>query len=139
MASNLVYVSERKPNCTEDEIQKILASCKRNNTDLDITGVLLYSDKYFVQYLEGEFSKIFGLYDKIKKDTRHRNVIMISASVIEERSFPSWQMGCKKFDYDSITYETAMSSEEKEQFKAILSGTSFTGNRALDLMKKFFR
>ncbi|MEQ9165113.1 MAG: BLUF domain-containing protein, partial [Fulvivirga sp.] len=48
MLSQLVYVSNRKPNCTEEEIEKILASCKKNNPPLNITGILLYSDKKFI-------------------------------------------------------------------------------------------
>ena len=74
MLSQLVYVSIRKPQCTEEEIQKILDACKRNNQGKDITGVLLYSGTHFVQYLEGDFKKINELYDNIKSDVRHKNV-----------------------------------------------------------------
>lgn len=138
MASNLVYVSARKPKCTDQEIEKILASCMKNNAHLDITGVLLYSDKQFVQYLEGDFDKIFSLYDKIKQDDRHKNVFLISASTIEERSFPSWQMGAKKIDFDKIDFQTTMDESEKNEFQSILSGRALQGNKALDLLKKFF-
>jgi len=39
--------------CDDSEIDKILDSAKRNNPGLDITGVLLYTEKKFIQYLEG--------------------------------------------------------------------------------------
>ena len=139
MLSQLVYVSVRKPLCTEEEIQKILASCKRNNSDKDITGVLLYSSTHFVQYLEGEYKKILALYDNIKEDDRHKNVVMLGSGPIKERSFPSWQMGAKKFDETNIEYQTDMSPAEQEEFKSILSGNEKEGNRALTLMKKFFK
>jgi Sensors of blue-light using FAD len=58
MLSQLVYVSNRKANCTEAEIEKILASCKKNNPPLNITGVLLYSDIKFIQLVEGEYKVI---------------------------------------------------------------------------------
>lgn len=139
MLSQLVYVSVRKPNCTEEEIEKILNSCKRNNSDKDITGVLLYSKTHFVQYLEGDYRKILSLYDNIKEDVRHKNVVMISSGPIGERSFPSWQMGAKKFEDASIEYQTDMSQAEKEDFRSILAGSEKDGNRAISIMKKFFK
>ncbi|MGK7391266.1 MAG: BLUF domain-containing protein [Candidatus Cyclobacteriaceae bacterium M2_1C_046] len=139
MLSHLVYVSVRKANCTEEEIQKILDSCKKNNKELDITGVLLYSNTHFVQYLEGDYKMIIGLYDKIKEDDRHKNVVMITSGPIKERSFPSWQMGAKKFQENNIEYQTDMSATEKQEFRSILSGEKKEGNKAIDLMKKFFK
>lgn len=139
MLSQLVYVSVRKSSCTEEEIQKILASCKKNNAGLDITGVLLYSDTNFVQYLEGEYKQIIGLYDKIKTDDRHKNFVLITSSPILERSFPSWQMGSKKFNNTDINYQTDMDDSEQQLFKSILSGQGQEGNKALTLMKKFLK
>lgn len=139
MLSQLVYVSARKPSCTEEEIQKILAACKRNNSDKDITGVLLYSGTHFVQYLEGDYRKIVSLYDSIKTDNRHKNVVMICSSPIQERSFPSWQMGAKKFEENAIEYQTEMDPSEKLAFRSILAGSEQQGNRAVSIMKKFFK
>jgi hypothetical protein len=61
MLSHLIYVSNRAQNCTQSEIEKILESCKKNNVQYDITGVLLYSDTKFVQYIEGQYKEIMGL------------------------------------------------------------------------------
>ena len=137
MLSYLVYISVRKSNCTEEEIEKILAACKRNNGKFDITGVLLYSEKQFVQYLEGEYREIFELYDKIKEDDRHKNIVLITSSTIKERSFPSWQMGAKKIDLNEIEYKTDITPEEQKEFGKILSGQE--SNMALSLMKKLFK
>ena len=137
--SQLVYVSVRTEKCNDEEIQKILDACKRNNSDLDITGVLLYSNKNFVQYLEGEHDTIFELYDKIKEDDRHKNVVLISSSPINERSFPSWQMGAKNIDEGDVDFMTDMSSSEKETFKSLLSGNSQESNKTIALMNKFFK
>lgn len=136
MLSNLVYVSVRKSNCTQEEIQKILDACKRNNGDIDTTGVLLYSDTHFIQYLEGEYKTILGLYDKIKQDDRHKNVVLITTGQIENRLFPSWQMGAKKINQDKIQFETSLSKEEANEFNQILGGKE--NSKAISLMQKFF-
>lgn len=139
MLSQLVYVSARKITCTEQEIEKILEACKRNNHDKDITGVLLYSQTHFVQYLEGEYKKIIGLFDKIKEDNRHKNVVMITSGPLKDRLFPSWQMGAKKFDTKNVTFDTEMNSSEQEQFRSILAGNTTGENKAIGLIKKFFK
>lgn len=138
MLSQLVYVSVRNSNCTEEEIQKILEACKRNNKEKDVTGVLLYSDTHFVQYLEGEYGKISSLYDKIKLDNRHKNAIMINTAPIKERSFPSWQMGAKKFDNEEVEYQTELTPSEKQAFRSLLSGNE-ANQQTIRLIKKFFK
>jgi hypothetical protein len=138
MLSQLVYVSNRKSNCTDAEIQKILESCKKNNPSLEITGVLLYSDTKFIQLVEGNSKVITGLYDKIKGDNRHSNTMMISYGPIKDRAFPSWHMGARKIEGSSIDFKTAITNEDKNIFNNILSGKEENGTKVLGLLKKFF-
>jgi hypothetical protein len=139
MLSNLIYISTRNTNCTEEEIGKILAACERNNGKMNITGVLLYSDKSFLQYLEGEYKEIIALYDKIKLDSRHKNAILIASAPIQEKVFPSWQMGAKKFESSSISFKTEISTEDRKIFEEILAGKNQETKTAVNLIKKFFK
>lgn len=138
MLSQLVYVSNRKSTCTEAEIEKILASCKKNNPGLDITGILLYSDTKFIQMVEGNSKVITTLYDKIKMDSRHSNVMMISYGPIKERAFPSWHMGARKIQGSEVDFRTAITTEDKDIFSKILEGREENGIKVLGLLKKFF-
>jgi Sensors of blue-light using FAD len=138
MLSQLVYVSNRKPNCTEQEIEKILTSCKNNNPPLNITGVLLYSDTKFIQLVEGEYKVINGLYDKIKTDPRHEQVRLITMGPIREKAFPSWHMGARKMADNEVDFKTDISIEDKEIFNSLLSGREENGVKVLSLLKKFF-
>lgn len=139
MLSHLIYVSNRSQNCTEAEIEKILNACKKNNVKYDITGVLLYSDSKFVQYIEGEYKEIMGLYDKIKDDKRHSNPVLLTSAPIPSRSFPSWQMGAKKFDNASIDFKTSVSDDDRKTFESMLSGKSADETKAISLVKRFFK
>ena len=67
----LVYTSKRLPNCTDEEIEKILNSCKKNNAPQNITGLLLLAGDKFIQCLEGDKARVTAVYDKIKNDDRH--------------------------------------------------------------------
>jgi hypothetical protein len=137
MLSQLVYVSNRKPNCTPDEIENILTACKKNNPPLNITGVLLYSDTKFIQLVEGEAKVIMDLYDKIKKDARHSNPMMISYNPIKEKSFPSWHMGSKDIS-KGVQFKTDISEDDKKVFDQLLTGQEENGERVLNLLRKFF-
>ena len=138
MLSQLVYVSNRKSTCNQSEIDKILASCKKNNPSLNITGVLLFSDTKFIQLVEGEAKVIMDLYDKIKKDPRHSSPMMISYNPISEKSFPSWHMGSKNIVKNEVNFKTDISKDDKAIFNSILNGKEENGQKVLNLLKKFF-
>jgi hypothetical protein len=139
MLAHLAYVSVRKKNCTQEEIDTILASCKTNNGPLDITGVLLYSDTKFIQYVEGESSSLMTLYDKIKKDTRHERAVMVSYGPVQSRIFPSWQMGSRKIAGDDVGFVTDITPDDKVVFQKIMNGAETEGAKVQSLLLKFFK
>jgi hypothetical protein len=134
----LVYTSTRKSNCDEREIQKILDSCKRNNPSKDITGVLLHSDKHFIQYLEGS-KEIIKLYDLIKEDPRHSRAVLLSYGPLKERIFPAWHMGYKNIPKDQINFLTEGNAADKKAFESIIKGEKQSKTSATDLLVKFFK
>ena len=138
MLSQLVYVSDRKATCSATEIEKILVSCKKNNASLNITGVLLYSPRKFIQYLEGDSKAIMRLYETIKADPRHERTMMISYGPIIQRFFPSWHMATREIDRLNIEFRTDISPEDKQIFQKLLSGGTYNDSKVLVLLKKFF-
>ncbi len=138
MLSYLVYVSQRNQNCDQAEIDNILSACKRNNTHSDATGVLLYSKNKFVQYLEGDYKKITGLYDKIKTDNRHKNVTLVQIGYIKDRVFPSWQMGAKEFNEEKIDFITELDRSESQLFENIVAGKDLADENIPTVISKFF-
>lgn len=137
MLYQLIYASVRLTECSDLEIKKILDSANRNNGKYNITGVLLYSQSKFLQVLEGSKDEILGLYDKIKEDKRHKNVIMISLKPIDQRYFPSWQMGSKQVNTDTYDFLSYMSSSEQQEFKALFKGEQ--SNNAIAVINKLFK
>lgn len=95
---SLVYVSVESRPLSDANLKDILETARTFNPSQDITGMLLYRDGFFIQALEGEEDKVIGLYNKIRKDPRHRNVITVYKNKIEERSFSNWAMGFNKVD-----------------------------------------
>ena len=104
----------------------------------ETTGILLYSDTKFIQLVEGDYKVIIELYDKIKTDSRHDQVRMISMGPIKKKAFPSWHMGARKIAGLEVDFKTIITEEDEETFKSLLSGKEEDGQRVLGLLKKFF-
>ncbi len=94
----LIYVSSAKSLFDTEGLVKLLAAAKQNNTALGITGMLLYKDGNFMQVIEGEQQQVQMLYEKIKCDPRHNNIIVINEDWIDDRMFPDWKMGFRNLD-----------------------------------------
>lgn len=95
---SLIYVSIETRPMTPQDITAILEKAREFNAKENITGMLLYRNGYFIQALEGEEDRVRALYDKIKRDERHANVLMIYDKPIQERSFGNWSMGFRDLD-----------------------------------------
>lgn len=137
MLTYILYQSDRKPICTEAEIQKILASCKKNNSHKDITGMLIYTNNKFMQMLEGDYNAITELYNKIKQDQRHHHVVSISLGMLKKRNFPGWAMALKEVDKKHLTIISEMAQEEKATFSDIMNeGAHAEASKALAYFRK---
>ncbi|WP_299315237.1 BLUF domain-containing protein [uncultured Aquimarina sp.] len=90
MLHTISYVSTSK-ELSDFQINELLYTTKLKNEDLGITGILMYSDYNFFQIIEGEKKVIQYLYQKIKRDIRHFNLIKILDRSINIPSFTSFQ------------------------------------------------
>lgn len=88
----LAYVSRAQQVLRADQIQKLLSAARRRNESLGITGVLLYFDEKFMQYIEGPRSKLELVYRIIRKDPLHHGLIKVMKRQVSHRVFPEWQM-----------------------------------------------
>lgn len=98
----LTYVSFATCPMTDDDLKAILSVARSTNEELGITGMLLYRDGFFIQALEGEAHHVNALYDKIRQDPRHRNVVTVDIHPIDKRTFVGWHMGFNKITADAI-------------------------------------
>lgn len=92
MLVRLIYVSYAQTAMSDQAIDDILQKSKTNNSKKNLSGVLIYSDRYFFQCLEGERANVNNLYLHIAKDTRHTKCIQLEYSQINARLFANWSM-----------------------------------------------
>jgi len=89
----LFYVSSATTPVDSVGIQHVLQVARRNNRQLDVTGCLLYSGRYFAQVLEGRKEQVQPLARRIASDPRHRNVRILSENHRIDRQYGGWSMG----------------------------------------------
>ena len=92
----LVYCSRNRIKGTEAEVEKelqsILASARKNNSSLNITGALLYNGGNFAQVLEGPLASVERIFEVIQRDHRHSEVTVVHSAPTTGRDFPEWSM-----------------------------------------------
>ena len=97
----VVYVSSAAKLFSEQELMELLERSRKTNSALDITGMLLYKEGNFMQFLEGPKEAVLALVAKIKLDARHHGIIILLHEDHAEREFKEWAMGFKKLDSDA--------------------------------------
>lgn len=92
MLIRLIYASRARSMGPMD-IKDILASSRRNNTRLGVTGALCLSNGIFLQCLEGDRMVVNTLYHRILQDARHHDPAILDFQEIVSRQFGAWSMG----------------------------------------------
>lgn len=98
---SVAYISTSKLSVSDealtDEVNKIIEISKKNNADQGITGALLYNGGYFIQVLEGPDEAINKTLERIKQDSRHDSIRILSDHTFEKRRFSKWDMALAGF------------------------------------------
>jgi hypothetical protein len=87
----LAYCS-RPVDFSFDQVDAILATSRRNNAAAGLTGALIYDNRTFLQWLEGEADDLRGIFGRIARDPRHADVRLLSVRKLTDRWFPDWSM-----------------------------------------------
>lgn len=93
MLVRLLYASRAASGLDAEELHNILKQSKANNPRTGVTGVLCFSGEIFIQVLEGGRMAVNALYNRIARDGRHTDVVLLSYEEISERRFAGWSMG----------------------------------------------
>jgi hypothetical protein len=92
----VIYVSRnRMPDGAASrpvEIEGILSTARAANARAGITGALLFNCAGFAQVLEGPLPAVGATFERILRDPRHGDVVVLESVPVTERAFPSWSM-----------------------------------------------
>lgn len=79
-------------NGIEPNVARILLKSRANNKKNSLVGVLYFGNGCFFQCLEGAAEAVDNLYETLLKDTRHKDLKVLSRKPIDVLSFSNWSM-----------------------------------------------
>ena len=97
---SLTYLSTATMPFSPADLSDLLASTRERNHADGLTGVMLYAGGHFIQTLEGPEFAVDATFERIGRDTRHRDVYIALREEIATRAFPDWSMGFETVDLD---------------------------------------
>lgn len=130
----LIYISQATKKMSNEDLLEILKVSKRNNQKINVTGSLFYNSGWFLQVLEGVPSTINDIYNRIEKDTRHKNACILYNEPTKSRTFLNWSMSITNLDdKDSDKYEQLIEIMDAAKSQRKIGATS----PAVTLLKIF--
>lgn len=129
----LIYMSSASRSFSSDELFEMLPDFRKHNAQEDITGMLLYKNGCFQQFIEGPEEAVKSLYARIHLDARHRSVITVNEGFEDKRQFSEWSMGFCDLDSADVANIPGYS----QYLNTPLSDKQFASNP--DLGPKFMR
>jgi Sensors of blue-light using FAD len=82
-----VYMSTAVGVLRAEELDRIYLRAKAANARAGITGLMLFHEGVFLQVLEGPAAGVASLVEKIRRDRRHANLVVLESGAVDERSF----------------------------------------------------
>jgi hypothetical protein len=90
--SRSTFAPAELTNGIEPNVARILLKSRANNKKNGLVGVLYFGDGCFFQCLEGAAEAVDNLYETLLKDTRHKDLKVLSRKPIDTLSFSNWNM-----------------------------------------------
>lgn len=89
---SLVYTSTASRPLAKSDLEHILGKARTRNLEEQVTGLLLFSEGKFMQYLEGPQSGVLKIFDIIKKSSLHGQITEVSRQPVGTREYGDWSM-----------------------------------------------
>ena len=98
----ITYLSTASSAFSASALEALLTVSRERNSACHVTGMLLHVDSQFIQTLEGEAVHVHATMERIRTDSRHRDVDVTLVEEIDERRFPDWTMGYKALTANEV-------------------------------------
>ncbi|SDY39382.1 BLUF domain-containing protein [Hymenobacter psychrophilus] len=133
---HLVYTSTATVHFTAAELQQFLVWWRASNSQLGVTGILLYSNEGdIIQVLEGEQPQVEDLFAVIERDLRHRHVLKLAAGPIKQRLFGEWCMSFRLLD--SAAFYSLVGYANPDEPLLLPAASGGTDTELLQLLSEF--
>lgn len=136
------YLSHTAHDMTPAQLNDILTVAHQRNAADQITGMLVYYDKAFLQLLEGPEHKVQECFNRISRDPRHHNIHSMEKTSARTRAFSNWSMGLADINaMPSLPADTLRSLADISARLHAVSGIEIPAGKryVADTLQRFLR
>jgi len=90
--SMMAYRSRAVAAPTEGDLDSILCKAQQRNRAEGLTGLLIYDQGCYFQWLEGPAQALARVWESIRRDSRHRDIHVLRQESMPKRFFGAWDM-----------------------------------------------
>ena len=98
----ITYVSRATEPMRAEQLLALLQKCLTNNAVNGVTGMMFYGNETFLQALEGDADVVDRLLNTIRRDLRHKELLVLRRRPIEQREYQNWGMGFMRVSNDEL-------------------------------------
>jgi len=120
----LTYTSHARQLLSRPQIDHVLARSRERNGQEGVTGVLLYSNGHFMQYLEGPEAGVAKIWEIIRSDPLHHRIVERSYETILLREFDQWSMAFRALGTYGMSHPMHLDSLLSGRLSEITRSTS---------------
>ena len=89
----IIYASRAVSDFEDEALVDLLLRARASNEEHDVTGMLVYAARSFLQAIEGDDEGVEAVWDRIRLDDRHTDLRVLADGPAEGRLFRDWSMG----------------------------------------------
>jgi hypothetical protein len=86
----LIYLSNANEPFAVESLHELRENARHYNARQGVTGVLLYGDSRFIQFVEGKTAGVHAVMKRIEADDRHRMNAVVYDREDSKRLFVGW-------------------------------------------------
>ena len=130
----LIYTSQATNKLSKRNLLDLLHDSRSYNKIDNISGILMHSNKYFLQVIEGRSDVIEDLVGRLLKDTRHIKFKIIFDCAVNNRLFRNWTMSCADFDNPELSLIPGIRTDlnDPQVIKNLITNLPETANFLLE-------
>jgi methanogenic corrinoid protein MtbC1 len=117
--SAVVYRSHAVHALSPLQLDELTLAAQARNRCESITGLMVYSDNCFFQWLEGPVDSVDRIMQSIRTDSRHRDIEILNRQLVQQRSFADWSMKLALPARDFVPWRSSILSPPKTILDAL--------------------
>lgn len=133
---SLVYTSMASRPLSKIDLEYILDKARKRNIEEQVTGLLLFTDGKFMQYLEGPQTAVLKIFDSIKKSSLHKQITEVSRQTVDTREYGDWSMA---FLADVDAHFLPHGSDDAQLLRGLEAKTTDSSSTAHTQLAEFWK